>query len=223
MKRAHPCNCSIACMPAFTNLRRFHEGRNFVQWTGDDSKALMKVSFKRSPLYLDLLMICQVYIPALDGHVPPQMIRCIRAFLEFCYIVRKDKHTETTLHELEAALAQFHTHREIFVTTGVRESFNLPRQHSMVHYLASIRAYGSPNGLCSSITESKHIKAVKKPWRRSNKYEAIGQMLLTNQRVDKLAAFRVELTRCGMLEGTCFSALGIYLAYRSMFWNINTF
>jgi hypothetical protein len=34
----------IAIVPPFAGLRRFPEGRNFKQWTGDDSKALMKVS-----------------------------------------------------------------------------------------------------------------------------------------------------------------------------------
>lgn len=33
----------IAAVPPFPGLRRFPEGRNFKQWTGDDSKALMKV------------------------------------------------------------------------------------------------------------------------------------------------------------------------------------
>lgn len=33
----------IAAVPPFPGLRRFKEGRNFKQWTGDDSKALMKV------------------------------------------------------------------------------------------------------------------------------------------------------------------------------------
>jgi hypothetical protein len=70
-----------------------------------------------------------------------------------------------------------------------------------------IRLFGSPNGLCSSITESKHIKAVKQPWRRSNRFRAIGQMLLTNQRLDKLAALRVDYTRRGMLGGTCLSTV----------------
>ncbi|KIJ16060.1 hypothetical protein PAXINDRAFT_76254, partial [Paxillus involutus ATCC 200175] len=42
--------------------------------------------------------------------------------------------------------------------------------------------FGAPNGLCPSITESKHITAVKKPWRRSNKHNALGQILRTNQR-----------------------------------------
>ena len=33
----------IACIPAFAGLRRFPEGRGFKQWTGDNSRALMKV------------------------------------------------------------------------------------------------------------------------------------------------------------------------------------
>ena len=33
----------IALAPPFPGLRRFKQGRNFTQWTGDDSKALMKV------------------------------------------------------------------------------------------------------------------------------------------------------------------------------------
>ncbi len=53
--------------------------------------------------------------------------------------------------------------------------------------------------------ESKHIKAVK---RRSNRYKALGQMLLTNQRLDKLAAAHVDFTDRGMLDGTAlFAAL----------------
>ena len=63
-----------------------------------------------------------------------------------------------------------------------------------------IREFGAPNGLCSSITESKHIKAVKIPWRRSNRYKALQQMLYINQRMDKLSAARLDFTRRGMLE-----------------------
>jgi hypothetical protein len=35
----------IAAAAPFAGIRRFHEGRGFKQWTGDDSKALMKVGF----------------------------------------------------------------------------------------------------------------------------------------------------------------------------------
>ena len=33
----------ISAVPSFPGLRHFHEGRRFKQWTGDDSKGLMKV------------------------------------------------------------------------------------------------------------------------------------------------------------------------------------
>ena len=143
------------------------------------------------------------------------MVRTLRAFLEFCYIARCDVIDTKSLAELEQALEEFHHYRTIFVETGVRAGFNVPRQHFLRHYPALIRAYGAPNGLCSSITESKHIKAVKKPWRRSSRYKALGQMLLTNQRLDKLAASRVAFARRGMLIGTCLSYT--WIAFDSKF------
>jgi hypothetical protein len=131
------------------------------------------------------------------------MVQAMRAFLDFCYIARRDILDTESLSALDDALRRFHLHREIFRTSGIRPGgFNLPRQHSLTHYSKLIRAYGAPNGLCSSITESKHIKAVKEPWRRSNRYEALGQMLLINQRLDKLAAARVDFTKRRMLQGT---------------------
>src|ERR1700723_3021570 len=134
------------------------------------------------------------------------MVKAMRAFLDFCYIARRDMHDTHSLLALDDALQRFHHHREIFRASGVRvEGFNLPRQHSLIHYLKMIRAYGAPNGLCSSITESKHIKAVKEPWRRSNRFDALSQMLLTNQHLDKLAASRADFASRGMLKGMCLS------------------
>jgi hypothetical protein len=130
------------------------------------------------------------------------MVKAVSAFTEFCYLVRRSVISEDTLQSIDAALASFHHHREIFRTSGVRpEGFSLPRQHSLQHYRHLIQMFGAPNGLCSSITESKHIKAVKKPWRRSSRYQALGQMLLINQRMDKLAAARVDFAARGMLDG----------------------
>jgi len=145
----------------------------------------------------------KIYVSCIEGHVPDDMVRAVRAFVDFTYIVRRDIHNESSLRELDDAFRRFDHFRRIYVTTGVRMNFSLPRQHSMGHYHTLIRAYGAPNGLCSSITESKHIVAVKKPWRRSNHHNALGQMLLTNQRLDKLAAMRVDFTRRKMLEKPC--------------------
>lgn len=128
------------------------------------------------------------------------VIRTFRAFLEFCYIVRQSVITEPDLIRLQEALDRFHKFRTIFETTGVRpHGISLPRQHALVHYASLIRLFGAPNGLCSSLTESKHIRAVKEPWRRSNRNQALGQMLVTNQRLDQLAAARADFAARGML------------------------
>ncbi|KAJ7712748.1 hypothetical protein DFH07DRAFT_872806 [Mycena maculata] len=141
-----------------------------------------------------------VYLPAVEGHVPAQMLRAFSAFLDFCYLVRRNIVNEATLIAIDAALACYHREREIFVTSGVcPDGFCLPRQHSLTHYRYLIQEFGVPNGLCSSIIESKHIKAIKQPWRRSSRYEALSQMLTINDRLDKLAAADVDFEARGMM------------------------
>ncbi|EGO04717.1 hypothetical protein SERLA73DRAFT_118614 [Serpula lacrymans var. lacrymans S7.3] len=132
----------IAAALSYPGLRRFPQGCGYKQWTGDDSKVLMKVS-----------------LPALVGHVPDG------------------------------------------ITLGVHPTgFSLPCQHSLTHYSLLICQFRAPNGLCLSITEAKHIKAVKEPSKCSSCYEALRQMLTTNQRFNKLAASCVDFTSRGMLE-----------------------
>ncbi|KAF8551067.1 hypothetical protein OG21DRAFT_1478282 [Imleria badia] len=175
----------IATVAPFSGLRRFQQGRNFKQWTGDDLKALMKV-----------------YLTAIEGHVPCDVVWALHALLEFCCLMCRNIITETTLAAIDDALECYHQYREVFYPDTV-STFSLPRQHAMTHYPDLIHLFGTPNGLCSSITESKHIKAVKQPYRRSNHHNALGQMLTTNQRLDKLAHCRVDFKQWEMLDGTC--------------------
>ena len=138
---------------------------------------------------------------AIAGLVPDEMVQCLATFLDFCYFARRSEHDTDTLAVMDDALHRFHELRVVFINTGVRENFNLPRQHALMHYVLAIRLFGSPNGLCLSITESKHIEAVKRPWRRSSRHEPIGQILRTLARKSKLAALRAEFGRRGMLHG----------------------
>ena len=89
-----------------------------------------------------------------SGSLPPSM-RLISgsALLDFCYLVRRNSICTDTLDLIKEALDRLHHYREIFIETGVRvDNISLPRQHAL-----------------ASITEPKHIKAVKKPWRRSSR------------------------------------------------------
>ena len=141
-----------------------------------------------------------MYVPAIVGYVPDDIVRCLAAFLDACYIARRQDIDSEALDAFDVALHNFHRLREVFRTSGVRPTgFSLPRQHALFHYRRQIEDFGAPGGLCSSITESRHITAVKKPWRRSNRYNALGQMLQVNQRLDKLAAMRSDFVARGML------------------------
>ncbi|KAJ3995443.1 hypothetical protein F5050DRAFT_1808660 [Lentinula boryana] len=207
----------IATTTPYPGLQNFHEGRltpdtslpsrnsspklpHLIPLPRHSRRARRSVrSFATSHPYiftsshLRIFGLMKIFLPAIVGHVPLEMVRAIHDFLEFCYLARCDVIDEDTLAKMDSILKDFHRHREIFWTTGVRpDGFSLPRQHSMVHYRHLIQQFGAPNGLCSSITESKHIKAVKRPWRRSSKHNALGQMLLTNQRLDKLATYRAN-------------------------------
>lgn len=156
-------------------------------------------------------MLQQVYISAIEGHVPDEMVRAFNAYIDFAYLIRRNVIDEDTLDAIDDAINRFHKHRIIFKETGVRSdtpraaAFSLPRQHAMVHYQSHIENFGAPNGLCSSITESKHIAAVKKPWRRSGKYKALVQMLITNERINKMAMAHQDFKVRGMLHGSCLS------------------
>lgn len=175
----------ISAVPAYAGLRCFSEGWNFEQWTGNDSKALMKV-----------------YIAAIAGIVPDKIVKCFSAFTDACYIFRRNVILSTALHKAQSLVEFFHELRKVFIDEGVWDSISLLCQHALSHYAQLIIQFGSPNGLCSSITESKHIKAVKEPWRWSSRFKALVQMLRCIIQLEKMAAFRRELRRKGLLIGS---------------------
>ncbi|KAJ6599442.1 hypothetical protein B0H10DRAFT_2167549 [Mycena sp. CBHHK59/15] len=183
---------------------------HLVTWVGEylylehskaDADTIMDEIDRRYHFYC-----INVYLPAIKGLVPDEIVQAIAAFLDFCYLVRREDFDKDTLDVVDAAVCNFHHHREIFRTLNVRTdtpggsaAFSLPRQHSIVHYRHGIKEYGAPGGVCSSITESCHITTVKKPWHCSSRYEALSQMLQTNQRLDKLTAARADFVERGML------------------------
>ncbi|KAJ3563932.1 hypothetical protein NP233_g8618 [Leucocoprinus birnbaumii] len=186
-------NQRIAAVPHFNGLRQFPKGRGFKQWTGDDSKALMKVQLLVSlPDSMPLIpkLPLKVYVPTLEGYVLQEIIRTLIAFLDFCYVVCKGSITTSDLIQLQDALDQFCSNKMIFMTSGIRTEVLVtpPHQHSMEHYEFMI--------------QSKHIKAVKEPWRRSNRHNPLQQMIKSNTRMDKLIAAHVHYQSWGMLSSS---------------------
>jgi len=80
---------------------------------GDNSKALMKV-----------------YLPAVEGHMPPAMVHALSAFLDFCYYAHRNSLNKSALDSLQHALDHFHHYCCIFQEIGVHghgpKAFSLP-------------------------------------------------------------------------------------------------
>ncbi|KDR70757.1 hypothetical protein GALMADRAFT_214468 [Galerina marginata CBS 339.88] len=72
-------------VPPYPGLRRFPDGQDYRQWTGDDSKALMKV-----------------YLAAIAGYLPSSMVQCIATFMDACYIARRNAITGPALEHFQS-------------------------------------------------------------------------------------------------------------------------
>ena len=65
---------SIAAAPAFPGLHCFPHGQHFKQWTGDDSKVLMKVSLTDNFINHLPDFNLQVYLLPMSGFVSSEMV-----------------------------------------------------------------------------------------------------------------------------------------------------
>ncbi|KAH9976493.1 hypothetical protein BJV74DRAFT_879576 [Russula compacta] len=175
----------ISAVPSFPGLQQFPDGQDYNQWTGNDSKALMKV-----------------FLIAIAGYIPSAMVQSIASFMDAGYIAHRNAITAPALEHFHKSVEKFHELQNIFIEAGIRDSISLPHQHALKHFYNSIHLFGSPNGLCSSITESKHIKAVKEPWRQSSQYQALIQMLQIIVQMEKMTVLHWIFSDCGMLIGT---------------------
>ena len=79
------------------------------------------------------LLPWQVYLPAIAGYVPPQMVHAISAFMEFCYLVHHSVINDDDLITMDNAMANFHCEHIAF--NGIYpDGYSLSHQHSIVHY-----------------------------------------------------------------------------------------
>ena len=72
----------------------------------------------------------QVYLPAIKGDVPYDVVGALHAFLEFCYIAWQNVQDTQSLAALSDALDHFHKYWIIFTAYGV--------QTDSLHYLDNI-------------------------------------------------------------------------------------
>ena len=77
----------------------------------------------------------------------------VHGILDFTYYAQYQSHTETMLKKMDTALQLFHQHKNIFVDLSVHDDFNIPKVHSMLHYMTLICLFGSADGFNSKLPE----------------------------------------------------------------------
>ena len=147
---------------------------------------LSRVSGKEHKHMSRLLLGLVLDLPLPGGRVSPRLITSVRALLDFLFLAQFPSHTSHTIARLEASLGRFHNNKDVFIDLGIRDHFNLPKLHSLVHYTPSIRLFGTTDSYNTEQTERLHIDLTKDAYRASNRKNEYGQMTAWLERREKV-------------------------------------
>jgi hypothetical protein len=112
----------------------------------------------------------------LPGAVQAQAVKAAHSLIDFIYYAQFHSHTSQMLSTLQEALDDFHRHKDIFIRLQVRSHFNIPKIHSMQHYVRMIQSHGAADGFNTETSERLHIDYAKNAYRASNKRDYVHQM-----------------------------------------------
>ncbi|KAK6971930.1 hypothetical protein R3P38DRAFT_3336442 [Favolaschia claudopus] len=158
-------------MNIYPGLRHFKKGISSIsQWTGTEHKEMQRV-----------------IVGVLAGAVPAKVLTVVKALIDFIYYAQLQLHTTQTLDAMQRCLNTFHSHKDIFIQLKIREHFNIPKIHSLQHYVDLIKAFGSADGYNTESPERLHIDFAKKAYRASNRRDYLEQMALWLQRQEAVA------------------------------------
>ncbi|CDO72220.1 hypothetical protein BN946_scf184970.g72 [Trametes cinnabarina] len=175
----------FSAMSKAHGLRHFPRGISILsQWTGGEAKEIEKI----------LLGI-------LVGRVSSRVLKAVRGLLDFVYYAQLETHSDTTLSQMRQALNLFHQNKAALIELGVREHFNIPKLHSLIHYVDAIMRLGCLDGVNTENSERLHIDYAKKAYRASSRREYLSQMTTWLQRQEAVDRRQAYLAWCtGLLE-----------------------
>ncbi|KAJ6586232.1 hypothetical protein B0H10DRAFT_1832804, partial [Mycena sp. CBHHK59/15] len=141
------------------------------QWIGAEHKAMEKV-----------------FISVVAGAAPEQVLSAACSVLDFIYYSSLQSHMTATLDSLTRSLDNFHKYKGIFldIEACAPGHFNIPKIHSMEHYVYLLCLFGRADGFNTKSPERLHIDYAKNSYCASNKRDYIIQMTRWLHRSDVL-------------------------------------
>ncbi|KAJ7896889.1 hypothetical protein B0H13DRAFT_2234414 [Mycena leptocephala] len=137
--------------------------------------------------------MARILLGCLIGKLPAKGIRACRALLDFIYLAQYSTHDDGTLASMREALDVWHTNRSYFIDTTIREDFNIPKFHSLLHYIECIESFRTTDNYNTEMFEQLHIDFAKTGWRASNRRDECPQMITWLSRQEKVSWFATYL------------------------------
>lgn len=163
-------------LPPNHNLRHFSKGISTLsRVTGQEHSDMCRIL---------LGLIVDLRLPG--NKSTARLIRAVRALLDFLYIARYPSQTTSTLGLLKDALTRFHNNKQVFIDLGIRNHFNLPKLHSLQHYVDSIELFGTTDNYNTETSERLHIDLAKDAYRATNHKDEYSQMTRWLDRREKI-------------------------------------
>ena len=166
-------------MPPNHNVQQFAKGiSNLKRASGKEHAAVAKI-----------LLGVIAGLPLSNGRSASKLLCATRGLLDFLYLAQLPSQNDETLGDLEKALATFHLNKSIFVDLKIREDFNLPKLHSLQHYISSIKLFGTTDNYNTEYSERLHIDLAKDAYAATNRKEELPQMTAWLERKEKITQF----------------------------------
>lgn len=164
-----------------TGLRHFKEGiSSLKQVTGREHRDVQR--------YI---------IPVIAGAVPKRFMIAVRSLMDFRYLAQAPVIDEATCLKIDAALKEFHDHKDSILETGARrgqgnesiENWHIPKLEFLQSVVPNIRTNGVATQWSADITEHAHIDVIKDPARSGNNQNYEAQICRYLDRQDKCQNF----------------------------------
>ncbi|KAH9916351.1 uncharacterized protein B0H18DRAFT_884910 [Fomitopsis serialis] len=170
----------LRCLPQAFGIRHFKNGiSSLAQISGKERKEMARV-----------LLGCLI------GKIPKPVMLAFRSILDFIYLAQYPTHDDDTLQYMQDALNTFHKHKGVLVELGIRDDLNIPKLHSLLHYIDSIRMFGTTDNYNTEMFERLHIDFAKDAWRASNHRDEFPQMVRWITRQEKIALYEAYQNEC---------------------------
>ncbi|KAL0563684.1 hypothetical protein V5O48_018380, partial [Marasmius crinis-equi] len=169
-------DAQVRHLPAKHGIRHFHKGIT----------TLSRVSGAEHKQICTFLLGLVLDVPSLSATQSRSLITATRSLLDFLYMASYPIHSDVSLTLLEATLETFHNNKAVFVELGAREHFNLPKLHSLSHYVRAIKLYGTCDNYNTETTERLHIDFAKDAYRATNRKDEYSQNTKWLERREKV-------------------------------------